>query len=183
MTSATGVCAAIAITLIAMPVTATPETAATEPEATTESTPTPTDRATTPSDAPVSAASSTTASALERWTTGIRPETPPGLEMPYLLLRLPQYLVELAFVPLMPVATVFERYKLFERFLDLVTNENGTAALLPVVDPFNNAGLGAGAVFLYNEPFGSQDRFIALGQIYPNRDRIFRSASRAGFRP
>ena len=120
-----------------------------------------------------SSTSSTTASALERWTTGIKPETLPGLEMPYLLLRLPQYLVELAFVPLMPIATVFERYKLLDRFLDLVTNENGTAALLPLVDPFNNSGLGAGAVFLYNEPFGSQDRFIALGQIYPNRDRIF----------
>ncbi|MEM7677247.1 MAG: BamA/TamA family outer membrane protein, partial [Myxococcota bacterium] len=85
----------------------------------------------------------------------------------------PQYLVELAFVPLMPVATLFERYDLLSRFLDLVMNEEGTAALLPLIDPFNNSGLGAGAVFLYNEPFGSQDRFIALGQIYENRDRIF----------
>ncbi|MEO1338677.1 MAG: BamA/TamA family outer membrane protein, partial [Myxococcota bacterium] len=95
------------------------------------------------------------------------------IDLPYLALRLPQYLVEVAFVPLMPIVTLFERYSLFDRFLDLVTNEEGTAALLPLVDPFNNAGLGAGAVFLYNEPFGSQDRFISLGQIYPNRDRIF----------
>ncbi len=117
--------------------------------------------------------SSTQASALDRWTTDVRSETDPGLELSYLALRLPQYLLELAFVPLMPVATVFERYKLLDRFLDLVTNEEGTAALLPLIDPFNNSGLGAGAVFLYNEPFGSQDRFIALGQIYPNRDRVF----------
>ena len=112
-------------------------------------------------------------SAIDRWTALVRAETAPGLELPYLALRLPQYLIELAFVPLMPIVTLFERYRLLDRFLDLVTNDKGTAAVLPLVDPFNNAGLGAGAVVLYNEPFGSQDRFIALGQIYPNRDRIF----------
>ena len=127
-----------------------------------------------PWGAPISldqTASST--SALDRWTTAVRNELDPGLELPHLILRLPQYLIELAFVPLMPVATIFERYKLFERFLDLVTNDKGTAAVLPLIDPFNPAGLGAGAIVLYNEPFGSQDRFIALGQVYPNRDRSF----------
>ena len=114
-----------------------------------------------------------TTSLADRWTSEVRKETEPGLELPYFALRLPQYLIELAFVPLMPIATLIERYHLLERFLDLVTNEKGTAAILPLIDPFNTSGVGAGAVVLYNEPFGSQDRFIALGQIYPNRDRIF----------
>ena len=114
-----------------------------------------------------------TSAALDLWTTDIRAETDPGLDLPRLALRLPQYLLELTFVPLMPVVAVFERYKLVQRFLDLVTNENRTAAVLPLIDPFNNSGVGTGAIVLYNEPFGSQDRFIAVGQVYPNRDRIF----------
>ncbi len=124
-------------------------------------------------DGASSKAVDTSTATLDRWTSAVREETDPGLELHRLALRLPQHLIELAFVPLMPVVTVIERYNLLGRFLDLVTNERRTAAFLPVIVPASSSGAGVGGAIVYNEPFTSQDRFIALGLVFANRDRLF----------
>ncbi|MEQ9498343.1 MAG: BamA/TamA family outer membrane protein [Deltaproteobacteria bacterium] len=112
--------------------------------------------------------SSTTAAPL---TTEVRPETAPGLDLPTLVLRLPQAFLELAFVPLMPVAVLFERYHVIDRLFDLFTNDAKTLAVVPIVVPFNASGIGVGATLVYNEPLGSADRLIAVVLVRENRDR------------
>lgn len=112
--------------------------------------------------------SSTTASPL---TTDVRQEQDPGVDLTTFVLRLPQELMELAFVPLMPVAVLFERYDVIDRLFDLLTNDAKTLAVLPVIVPFNASGLGFGATVIYNEPLGSADRLIAVVLVRENRDR------------
>lgn len=105
------------------------------------------------------------------WVSPTRAPQAPGLELPWLLLRIPQHLLELSFVPLMPVATVFERYHLIPRTLDLLTNEEKTVGVFPVIDPFNASGVGVGASLIYNDPLGSADRLVLFGLLRENRDR------------
>lgn len=104
-------------------------------------------------------------------TTEVRPETDPGLDLPVLVLRLPQHLMELAFVPLMPVATIFEKYDVVGHLFDLFTNDDKTIGIFPIIVPFNASGVGLGAAFLYNDPLGSADRFVLTTLIRENRDR------------
>jgi len=100
-----------------------------------------------------------------------RPGQPAELEGLDLALELPAHLIELVFVPLIPVAIAIERYRLLSRFIDLITNDAKTLAVVPVIDPFNSSGLGFGGTVIYNEPLGSADRLVLFGMIRTNRDR------------
>lgn len=109
---------------------------------------------------------------LSPFTRGERAEPEPPLELGRTLLRAPEALTELALAPLYPVVLAFERWRLHERLWDLLTNEDNTFAVFPIVDPFNQSGLGLGAAVLQNEPLGSPDRSILLGVVRENRDRL-----------
>jgi hypothetical protein len=112
-----------------------------------------------------------TATVAEReLTTDVREEREAPLDLGRLLLNLPGAFVELAFVPLMPVMVAFERWHLFERIFDLLTNEEQTLAVLPLIDPLNRSGLGLGAAIVHNEPLGSRDRTVLLGIVRANED-------------
>lgn len=104
-------------------------------------------------------------------TTDVKKEGEASLDIPRLLLNIPQAFVELVLSPLKPIALAFERYHLLPRLIDLITNDAKTLAIIPVIDPFNNSGLGFGAVLLHNDPFGSQDRIIVSGNVRLNGDR------------
>ena len=113
----------------------------------------------------------TSAAERARWSRAVAPEPEPELDLGRLMLRLPAHFIELAFAPLLPVAAVFERYHVVDRFFDLVTNDARTRALVPVIEPFSSSGLGFGAVLLYNDPLGSPDRLSIVGLVRTNRDR------------
>lgn len=100
-----------------------------------------------------------------------RAETEPGLQGLDLALSLPGHFIELMFVPLMPVVVAIERYHLLSRLIDLLTNDDKTLAVVPVIDPFNGSGLGFGGTLIYNEPLGSADRLVLFTMIRTNRDR------------
>ena len=106
-----------------------------------------------------------------RYSRSVAPDRSPELDLGRLVLQLPAHFVELAFVPLLPIATLFDRYYVVDRFIDLVTNDARTLALLPLVEPFSSSGLGLGATLLYNDPLGSPDRLTVLGLVRTNRDR------------
>lgn len=114
---------------------------------------------------------STATAAEDQLTTGVRAEEEPGFDPFRLLLDLPQAFIELAFVPIMPIAVAFDRWHLGERLFDLVTNDEKTLAVVPVIDPFNSSGLGLGLTVVHNDPLGSQDRTVLVGLIRTNRDR------------
>lgn len=101
-----------------------------------------------------------------------RPPRPVGLEPERLLLSLPGSIVELAFVPLIPILVAFEREKVVDRIIDLFTNDELTFAAAPIVEPFNISGLGLGGVAAWNAPLGSPDRIIFIGLGRLNGDRL-----------
>lgn len=117
------------------------------------------------------AGGSTTATASDPLFSLERLPRPLGLEADRLLLSLPGSIVELAFVPVIPVLVAMERYHVVERVIDLITNDELTFAAAPIIEPFNTSGLGFGAVALWNAPLGSPDRIIALGLVRLNGDR------------
>jgi outer membrane protein assembly factor BamA len=112
-----------------------------------------------------------TATAAEDLTTGVRAEGEPSIDLVRVLLDIPGALVELAFTPLEPFLYLIEKGRLGERFFDLITNEDRTLAVLPVVDPFNGSGLGFGGVVVHNSPLGSEDRTVFVGLVRMNGDR------------
>ena len=103
----------------------------------------------------------------------VRPPRPVGLEPERLLLSLPGSIVELAFVPVIPLLVAAERYRLLERAVALITNDELTFAAAPIVEPFNISGLGLGGIAAYNDPLGGPDRLIVLGLARLNGDRQF----------
>ena len=101
----------------------------------------------------------------------VRPPDPVRLEPLRLLGRLPGELLELTFVPLIPLVQAVERYRIAERIIDVITNDELTFAAAPIIEPFNTSGLGLGAVVLQNEPLGSPDLLVAIGLVRLNGDR------------
>ncbi len=104
-------------------------------------------------------------------TSAVRAEAHPSLDLGRLLLDLPSAFIELAFVPLMPIALASERWHLPDRIFDLLTNDDKTLAVLPVIVPVNHSGLGLGIAIIHNDPLGSKDRTVVLGLVHTNRDR------------
>lgn len=107
----------------------------------------------------------------ERLFRKVRPPRPVELEPERLLLSVPGSIVELLFVPIIPVLVAIERYRLVDRLIDLITNDELTVAAAPIVEPFNVSGLGLGLAAAYNAPLGSPDRIIFLGLARLNGDR------------
>ncbi|NJK88372.1 MAG: BamA/TamA family outer membrane protein [Myxococcales bacterium] len=91
------------------------------------------------------------------------PQDAPGLDLGRELLRVPGGFVELLFSPVLLLAITLERYAVVERLLDIFTNDERTFALLPIIEPFSQSGLGFGALAAWNEPLGSPDRLVVLG--------------------
>lgn len=117
------------------------------------------------------AQTATGTSAEDALTSDVRAEGEPAFDPLRLLLDLPQAFIELAFVPIMPIAVAFDRWHLAERLFDLLTNDEQTLAVVPVIDPFNSSGLGLGLTVVHNDPLGSQDRTVLVGLVRTNRDR------------
>jgi hypothetical protein len=111
-----------------------------------------------------------TATATDDLTTDVRAEQEPPLDLGRFLLNLPGAFIELAFVPLMPVALVFEQWHVHQRLFDLVTNDEQTLAVLPLIAPFNRSGTGFGLAVVHNDPLGSQDRTVLFGLVRTNSD-------------
>jgi hypothetical protein len=103
-------------------------------------------------------------------TTAVREEREPPLDLGRFLLNLPGEFIELAFVPLMPLAVAFERWHVPQRIFDLLTNDEQTLAVLPVIAPFNRSGVGFGLALVHNDPLGSRDRTVLLGLVRENGD-------------
>jgi len=78
-------------------------------------------------------------------TTDRRAEGAPGAELALAPLKLPELITELALSPLIPVLLSFEKLRLHERLFDLLTNDERTMAIVPVIDAFNRSGFSAGA--------------------------------------
>jgi hypothetical protein len=122
-------------------------------------------------DTSTAASTSTTADLPDDLFRVVRPPRPVDLEPGRLLLSLPGSILELGFVPVIPVLIALERYRIVDRVISLVTNDELTFAAAPIVEPFNVSGLGIGAVAAYNDPLGSPDRIILLGLGRLNGDR------------
>lgn len=116
-------------------------------------------------------ASVRTSSAVPDFYRAVRAPEPVGLEPGRLLSSLPGSIVELAFAPLTPIIKVVEKYHLVERYIQLITNDERTFAVTPIVEPFSSSGIGFGAIAAWNDPLGSPDRAILLGLVRINGDR------------
>ena len=103
-------------------------------------------------------------------TTEIRADPARRLDPARVALDAPAGFLEVAFVPLYVTIYALERYSLFERILDVFTNEAQTMAYLPIVIPAGRSGPGFGGLFAYNAPLGSPNRLIVLGFANVNGD-------------
>jgi outer membrane protein assembly factor BamA len=117
------------------------------------------------------AAAQTTETSTAALSSAVRAEEAPSLDIPRLILRLPEVLTELAFSPLLPLLLSFEKLHLHERIFDLLTNDARTFGVVPLFDFTNRSGLGAGLAILANDPLGSPDRTILYGLLRENGDR------------
>jgi outer membrane protein assembly factor BamA len=88
-----------------------------------------------------------------------------------LVLGLPGDLTELALAPLAPVVVATERWQLHDRIFDLLTNEDRTLAVVPLIDVFSRSGPGLGVAVVQNKPLGSADRLILSIVGRTNEDR------------
>lgn len=104
------------------------------------------------------------------WTREVREAEPSGIDPVRRVLELPADVVEVAFSPLSPLVVALERWKLHDRLFDLLTNEELTLAIVPLVDVFSSSGPGAGAALIQNAPLGSADRLVVLALARTNRD-------------
>ncbi|MEM1022736.1 MAG: BamA/TamA family outer membrane protein [Myxococcota bacterium] len=103
-------------------------------------------------------------------TTEVRPDPPARVDLGRVILDAPAGFLEVAFVPLYVTVYALDRYSLFERILDVFTNEEQTMAYLPIVIPLGRSGPGFGGLFAYNAPLGSPNRLIVLGIANVNGD-------------
>ncbi len=109
----------------------------------------------------------------------IRAEEEDGLDLGRLVLDLPAHLLELAFVPLLPLIVLDERYAIGKRLYDLFTNDDRTLALVPFVTPLDSSGLGFGAALIH-QPHEVGVRTVVIGLAHLNGDyRIFGDVSHA----
>lgn len=86
------------------------------------------------------------------------------------LLRLPETVTRLAVSPLIPLVRVAERTRLDRRVEDIVTNEDKTRLLLPVVVAFRRDGFGIGFHYWDKRFLGVADRFELKGVVKTNED-------------
>ncbi|MBX2811347.1 MAG: outer membrane protein assembly factor [Myxococcales bacterium] len=103
--------------------------------------------------------------------SNIKEQPKPLLETGRQLLSFPGSIAELAFLPILPILNTLERYRIIERAFKLFTNDELTFAVLPIVEPFSQSGLGLGALSAWNSPLGGPDRIIFLGLARLNGDR------------
>lgn len=120
-------------------------------------------------------ASATSSIAVETSSTALsselRAEEDSWDDLPILVLRAPEVLLELAVTPLYPLMLLFEKLRLHERIFDLLTNDEHTFAVVPIFDFTNRSGLSGGLAVLHNDPLGSPDRTVLLGMLRENGDR------------
>jgi hypothetical protein len=106
-------------------------------------------------------------------TTGTWREPEPVFELHWELLRLPEMALRLALTPLLPVVAFAEEHRLDRRVYDLLTNDEETALLLPVVVVLSRDGVGAGFDFRHSDLRGGGEQLRLKAVFTTNGDRSF----------
>jgi hypothetical protein len=101
-------------------------------------------------------------------TTEFRP--PPDDTFAWALLHLPERVVEVAATPIALLIAGVEKYRLDRRIYDLLTNEDRTAIVTPVVTYSTTDGPGGGVAFRHTNLFGNDERLRLLAAVRSNRD-------------
>ena len=96
--------------------------------------------------------------------------TPVLLELPWLLLQLPERVVELATAPLAPAFLFAERHRVPQRVIDLLSNEDKTAYLFPYVTVGGSDGVRGGLTLLHNDLLGDNESLKLSGAMGGNLD-------------
>jgi hypothetical protein len=98
-------------------------------------------------------------------------EPDPPDELGWELLRLPELAARLALSPLLPLLAFAEEERLDRRVIDLLTNDERTLLVLPVVALLGRDGLGAGFRVTHSDLLGGGEQLEVDGRLYSNLDR------------
>ena len=91
-----------------------------------------------------------------------------ALALPRGLLALPRAVIVTAFVPLRGLLHLVGRYQIPERVVDLLYNDERTAAIIPSISFFGSQGLTVGAT-AFHEGWGKHHERIALSAKFGDR--------------
>jgi Omp85 superfamily domain len=92
------------------------------------------------------------------------------LDLPWHILALPEYVVELVFSPLGFVVGVVERHRIDRRIIDFLRNDAGTIKVVPAFKFSGGDGFGIGASLDLDNLFGHEEELAIGGLIQLNRD-------------
>jgi len=103
-------------------------------------------------------------------TTPIWREPDEPLDLPWHILSLPEYVVELLFTPLGFVVGLVERDRVDRRIFDFLRNDAGTVKVVPTFKFSGGDGLGLGASLELQSLLGRGEKLEMGGVVLVNRD-------------
>lgn len=106
----------------------------------------------------------------DRLTTGEWREPDIPNDVGWELLRLPEFATRLALSPLLPLVALAEDVRLDRRIVDLLTNDERTSLLLPLVVVLGRDGTGAGLSYRHSDLLGGGEELVLRGLLKQNLD-------------